>query len=402
MKASAEAWVAAQPQTRADVFAVPWYVYAFVTAISCIYFGIQWDVSWHATIGRDTFWTPAHIAIYAGCLAAGVAALMTIAQTTFTGAEAIKAGTLRVWGLRAPLGAFICCWGSLLTLTGAPLDNWWHEAYGLDIRILSPPHVLLTFGFVTIFYGTMISVLSLLNRVEREAADVDAAILKRRRWLRALYVYAAGGLLAQGFFEIWPFMKIIYMHASVFYVAGCITLPVFLVGVARSARMRWPATATAAVYMLLWMVPVWILPLFAAEPKLGPVVQRVTHLIPFEFPLLLVVPAAAVDLLMQRAGRDSDWRLSLLLGVLFFATLLAVQWPFGTFLMSPYSQNWFFGTHYYPYTMSPQSYYVRHVFYPWDAGAASLLIYLALGLPCAILSARAGLSWGDWMRKVQR
>jgi hypothetical protein len=70
--------------------------------------------------------------------------------------------------------------------------------------------------------------------------------------------------------------------------------------------------------------------------------------------------------------------------------------------MSPYSQNWFFGTHYYPYTMSPQSYYVRHVFYPWDASLASLLIYLALALPCAILSARVGLSWGNWMRRVQR
>ena len=36
---------------------------------------------------------------------------------------------------------------------------------------------------------------------------------------------------------------------------------------------------------------VWVLPLFPAQPKLGPVYREVTHFIPWEFPLLLIVPA---------------------------------------------------------------------------------------------------------------
>jgi hypothetical protein len=34
-------------------------------AITSIVFGLYWDISWHMTIGRDTFWTPAHLAIQA-------------------------------------------------------------------------------------------------------------------------------------------------------------------------------------------------------------------------------------------------------------------------------------------------------------------------------------------------
>src|SRR3954467_3430486 len=34
--------------------------------------GILWDISWHRTIGRDTFWTPAHMAIYLGGLLGGL------------------------------------------------------------------------------------------------------------------------------------------------------------------------------------------------------------------------------------------------------------------------------------------------------------------------------------------
>ena len=38
--------------------------------------GIIWDISWHMSIGRDTFWTPAHLLIQAGGLIAGLTSLM--------------------------------------------------------------------------------------------------------------------------------------------------------------------------------------------------------------------------------------------------------------------------------------------------------------------------------------
>ena len=74
--------------------------------------------------------------------------LFLIVRTTFAGDERARAESVRVFGLRAPLGAFICGWGALAMLTSAPFDNWWHDAYGLDVKILSPPHTVLALGIV--------------------------------------------------------------------------------------------------------------------------------------------------------------------------------------------------------------------------------------------------------------
>src|SRR6266576_3172273 len=51
---------------------VPWYLTAVLLAATSTVVGVIWDISWHRTIGRDTFWTPAHMAIYLG----GVLALL--------------------------------------------------------------------------------------------------------------------------------------------------------------------------------------------------------------------------------------------------------------------------------------------------------------------------------------
>ena len=36
---------------------VPWYIWAGALAVTSAFIGGQWDVAWHRSIGRDTFWT---------------------------------------------------------------------------------------------------------------------------------------------------------------------------------------------------------------------------------------------------------------------------------------------------------------------------------------------------------
>src|SRR5687768_16346975 len=91
-------------------------------------------------------------------------------------------------------------------------------------------------------------------------------------------------------------------HTAFFYKASCGVYPVMLVAAARASRLRWAATLTAAFYMLITLAMVWILPLFPAQPMLGPIDNPVDHMVPPLFPLLLIVPAAAVDWLLQRPG----------------------------------------------------------------------------------------------------
>lgn len=47
-----------------SVIAIPWHVWAVVFASTSVLFGVLWDISWHESIGRDTLWSPPHLAIY--------------------------------------------------------------------------------------------------------------------------------------------------------------------------------------------------------------------------------------------------------------------------------------------------------------------------------------------------
>jgi len=52
-------------------------------AVTSASIGGAWDVSWHRSIGRDSFWTPAHMAIYACGVLAGIIGLWLTARSTF-------------------------------------------------------------------------------------------------------------------------------------------------------------------------------------------------------------------------------------------------------------------------------------------------------------------------------
>ncbi|HKV38979.1 MAG TPA: hypothetical protein VJX67_07190, partial [Blastocatellia bacterium] len=338
---------------------IPWFALAALFGSTSIIVGGQWDISWHMTIGRDTFWTPAHMAIYLGGVVAGVSSGWVVLKTTFRGTAAERAQGVRLWGFTGPLGAFFCIWGAFAMLTSAPFDNWWHNAYGLDTEILSPPHVVVALGIAAIQVGAMIVTVALQNRCQLHNDSASPDTRRQRTWLRIAYVYAAGMLLTNAGVMTWTFMERGLMHSSIYYQVGCGVLPLFLVGAARASGLRWPATATAAVYMGFCMAMMWILQLFPGEPKLGPVRQHVTHLVPLDFPILLVIPALAIDLLMRRFGLNRDWKLSVVLGIAFLVLLLAVQWPFGDFLMSPLSRNYFFATNRFGYYISSYSYRYR-------------------------------------------
>src|SRR5436189_5765538 len=92
---------------RRSATAVPWYLGCAALAVTSAYVGGYWDISWHRSIGRDTFWTAPHVAIYACGVLAGVASAYLIFMTTFGNDEAMRAASVRIWGLRGPLGAFV-------------------------------------------------------------------------------------------------------------------------------------------------------------------------------------------------------------------------------------------------------------------------------------------------------
>ncbi len=136
----------ASPRVVSGSMSIPWYIWCCMLAVLSSSVGSAWDISWHESIGRDTFWTPAHMLIYLCGVLSGISCGYVILSTSFAKASKLRGHSISMWGFAGPMGAFICAWGGVAMITSAPFDNWWHNAYGLDVKILSPPHVLLALG----------------------------------------------------------------------------------------------------------------------------------------------------------------------------------------------------------------------------------------------------------------
>ena len=352
--------------------------------------GVHWDISWHRSIGRDTFWKPAHLAIHFCGVLAGITCGWLILHTTLARESPLRGASVRIWGFRGPLGAFIAAWGGIAMITSAPFDNWWHDAYGLDVKILSPPHMVLAAGIAGVHVGAAILILGFMNRASEE----------QRRRLLALFLYVSGMILVTCMVLEMELTSRVVMHTGYFYRVVATGPPLMLAVAARSSRYKWASTAVAGVYSVFVLLMSWILPLFPAEPKLGPVVHPISQFIPPEFPLLLIVPAVALDLLWQRTERWGAWKQSLVSAVVFLGAFVAAQWPFASFLNSPLARNAFFGSIYFGYNTNPQSLYAQYKFLP--EAAAATWRELALALAITFLLIRIGLAYGDRLRRIRR
>ena len=374
---------------------IPWYLWCSALAVTSVTIGAHWDVSWHRSIGRDSFWTPAHMAIYACGVLAAICCGYLVLYTTFRRPAGLVASSVEIFGFRAPLGAFITSWGGIAMLTSAPFDNWWHNTYGLDVKIVSPPHTLLMLGVFAVSVGTLILLLGAMNRAEQAGYFATARHLQ---WL-LLYV---GGLMVvfQMFFRM-EYTWDVYLHTSGAYQSVAIGVPTLFAILWQASRNRWSSTVTSAIYTVFLIGAVLILPLFPAEPKLGPVFHAVTHFVPPKFPILLIVPAICLDVLWSSTRQWKPWLVALVSGPVFVLSLVGVEWPFADFLMTKAADNRFFGTGYFQYSMPPTSFDILRLFVHPEEGWV-LWSGLALAALYASLSAWAGIQLGRWMRGIQR
>jgi hypothetical protein len=371
--------------------AVPWYLWCSALAVTSAYIGGYWDISWHRSIGRDSFWSAPHMAIYACGVLAGISSAYLIFTTTWGPKPPLRDASVRIWGLWGPLGAFLSAWCGAAMLASAPFDDWWHNAYGLDVRIVSPPHMVLAAGFFGIELGTVMLLLAFMNR----ASDDERLALHR------LFLYVGGTAVSESLLLKLEYIARPDMHYAGFYIVVVLGTLGILTAVGVASRQRWACTVMAAVYTGFGVAFLWILPFVPAQPKLGPVYRPISHFIPWEFPLLVIVPAFAIDLILQRT---TTWRpivRALAAGVAFLGVFIAVQWPFAEFLMTPLARNWVFGTAYMDFSTPARSVYARFVFGPPEATVQfwrGMLIATFTSCMMVWLGIHAGRS----MQKVQR
>jgi hypothetical protein len=259
--------------------------------------------------------------------------------------------------------------------------------------------MVLLAGMLAIVIGAMLMALAEQNR---KAGDAGGAA----RWG---YAFASGLvllLLVTATFEYTGFPNL--WRGKAFYQISSAVFPFALAFAARTGKVRWPATATAALFMLTSLVLSWVLQMVPATARLAPIQNPVTHLVPAPFPVLLIVPAVLFDLIYQRWRDRGDWRLSFLLGAGFVVAFLAASWPASAFLLSPAARNPVFLADQWDYTVRLGPW--RYEF--WDSvdslreaprsGVKAIGMGFLVAVLLAAASSRVGLAWGKWMREVRR
>ncbi len=387
----------ARSAAAAPATTIPWYLWSLVLAVVLVTVGGQADVSWHRSIGRDSFWTPPHMMVYACGLLAGVSCAYLILATTFGHREEFKQHSVSFFGLRAPTGILLTAWGGLAMLFSSPFDNWWHNAYGLDVQVQSPPHIVLLAGTWAVCQGTLLTCAAWMNRARDEGREAELAPYRRL----FLFVGALSVIHLMSYSMSYTFDT--RLHAWKPYLVMSTGVPFALAALAATSRRRWTATIVAGIYTVFMLALVWGLPLIPAHARLGPVYQDITHLIPPKFPILLLVPAFALDLLWQRTRHLSRTVVALLSGPLWLTLLVAAEWPFATFLISPRALGRVFATG--PGFLdfgTPAT--NADAFRIFEAPVTGPHLYagLAAAALLATLMIRTGEAFGNWMRQVQR
>jgi hypothetical protein len=158
----------------------------------------------------------------------------------------------------------------------------------------------------------------------------------------------------------------------------------------------------ASIYTSLWLAGNWILPMFPAQAKLGPVFTPITHMVPLGFPVLLLPGAIALDFVLnQFSGRGDTWKAAVG-GIAFLSASLAVNWPFAYFMMSPYSRNWVFAMNEFGYSVPPSQYHRAWELQAYEKTRVEFWVGMLVALVATAISARIGMLWGDWMRRIRR
>jgi hypothetical protein len=110
-------------------------------------FATYWDEAWHTDVGRDSAWAAPHQLLYGSVAVVGIG-------VAFWGLLA----SLATRSLRATLGqpALLAAGlGALGALAAAPIDAAWHEAYGRDAVLFSPPHMLVVLASTALVLGVL-------------------------------------------------------------------------------------------------------------------------------------------------------------------------------------------------------------------------------------------------------
>src|SRR5260370_8014240 len=130
------------------------------------------------------------------------------------------------------MGRFVSLWGGLTMLTSAPFDDWWHNALGLDVQIISPPHVILFLGIFILGLGGLFLIIAEMNRANEQTRGV----------LNRIFLYVGCMLTILLLMLITEYTSYTQSHSPIYYRALALSLPLLLFGIPLPSPYNWPPT----------------------------------------------------------------------------------------------------------------------------------------------------------------
>jgi hypothetical protein len=367
--------------------------------------GLGWDIRWHATFGRDTFWAPPHMLMYSGIALAGFLCIGVVLRDTWRyyrhAPGVTDATTWAIFGFfRGPLGFAVTGCGMAVLLFAAPFDNWWHELYGLDVTLWAPFHVMgligaciagagLLYAFASI--GARSRQLGLNRRYVLGFSGPDWATLLTLSGLLTLLVTAT-----QPATTLSPTLVIGPAHILSFPVLLCaFFIPVLVVAV-RVTERPGAATVVMAIFfarqLFLAAVIPWLLQL---AHQLDPSYAYRNGVPQFILPLALApiafLPAAIIIDLVARARHATAPAAALFTGRGWLLTGLLAALPF--LVISPLLIRG---------ARNARNQLPPGLTIPELALGPALLLAIPVSLLVALLAVRVGDEWGTILRLNDR
>jgi hypothetical protein len=218
--------------------------------------GADWDIQWHAVVGRDRTFTPPHDLILVGIGLAGIVALINILIET---RWARHSPELRPYGveflgmLRSSLGSYLIGFGAVCSAVAFPLDTYWHSLYGIDVSLWAPFHTMIYMGSVLSTFGMLYLLLSAAHLVERQR-DRRTAIFSYAGMVATL-----GILLSKFSTFLTPALTGHRLHLgaltlNLFPFLLALTAVFVCVLAVRLTPWRGAATLVVIAFLLLWLL----------------------------------------------------------------------------------------------------------------------------------------------------
>jgi len=129
------------------------------------FIGGAWDIQWHVAIGRDSLFIPPHLVVMAAFVGGLLVVLSLITyETTLAASGQDLPHSMRLGGLRAPAAIFGIAFGYIAALLSAGLDELWHEIFGIDATLWSPPHLSIMLATMVVDFSLILGIAASAKR----------------------------------------------------------------------------------------------------------------------------------------------------------------------------------------------------------------------------------------------